>query len=308
MFLFEKYITSDPEGITSKLGNESALRSHILASVATFMAKSEDEIVDFISHTFFAVHENPLSILAIIKRILLFLIEEEMIEEIGGNLKATRFGSRIAQLYIDPLSAVIIRDALFEVGEKGSNLTPFSFLHAICATPDMMVLHLRKGDYERFASYMVARKDEFLLPISKEDYEETLAQVKTAILLLEWIKEVPEDRIVATYGIGPGDIRALVELGRWLLYSTQEIGRVFKIRHALECLPPLRTRLTYGVKEELLELIALQGIGRIRARNLFNAGYKTIGDLKKVDAQALTLVPTIGNEVAKGIRRQVAQF
>lgn len=304
-FLFERYVGGEPERVISKLGTESALRSHILACIATFLAKSEGEILDFISHTFFAIHKDPADIISIIREILTFLIEEDMIKEREGDLKATPFGTRVAQLYIDPLSAVIIRDALLNAEERDKDLTPFSFLHTISATPDMMVLRLRKRDYEKFTSYMVARKDEFLLPLPKEDYEEFLAQVKTALVFLEWIEETPEDKIVGSYHIGPGDMRALVELGKWLLFSSYEIGRVFKLRRAVKYLSPVRKRLAYGVKKELLELVALQGIGRVRGRNLFNAGYKTIRDLKKADVEDLTKVPTIGKEVAKDIRRQV---
>ena len=43
----------------------------------------------------------------------------------------------------------------------------------------------------------------------------------------------------------------------------------------------LGKRVKYGVKEELLLLVELKGIGRARARKLFNAGIKKPSDLIK---------------------------
>jgi hypothetical protein len=46
-------------------------------------------------------------------------------------------------------------------------------------------------------------------------------------------------------------------------------------------------RVRYGIKEELLELAALEGVGRIRARMLFKHGYHTLADLKPATAEHL---------------------
>ena len=35
-----------------------------------------------------------------------------MIEVFGEDINATRFGKRVSELYVDPFSAVIIRDAI----------------------------------------------------------------------------------------------------------------------------------------------------------------------------------------------------
>ncbi len=67
----------------------------------------------------------------------------------------------------------------------------------------------------------------------------------------------------------------------------------------------LRKRVVEGVKEELLELVNLKGIGRVRGRMLFNAGFKTIVDLRLSKPSQLISIPTIGREVAKIIYEQV---
>jgi len=67
----------------------------------------------------------------------------------------------------------------------------------------------------------------------------------------------------------------------------------------------LRQRVRYGVKEELLELVSLRGIGRVRGRSLYKAGYRKLADIKRASVQELAQVPYIGPEIARSIKQQV---
>jgi len=67
----------------------------------------------------------------------------------------------------------------------------------------------------------------------------------------------------------------------------------------------LQIRSAKGVKTELVPLVELEGVGRVRARALFNAGYKTLEDLKHVSITDLMNVPMIGAVLAKKIKEQV---
>jgi len=67
-------------------------------------------------------------------------------------------------------------------------------------------------------------------------------------------------------------------------------------------------RVEKGVKAELLPLVRLEGIGRVRARILFNSGLRTIEDLKTAPIEKLTSLPLIGPKVAKKIKEQVGGF
>jgi helicase len=63
--------------------------------------------------------------------------------------------------------------------------------------------------------------------------------------------------------------------------------------------------VTDGVREELLPLVALGGIGRVRARNLFNAGYQSLAHLGKATLAELAVVPAVGKGIAQSIKQQV---
>jgi len=293
-FILENYLLKETEGIESKLGREPALRMHILASIATGHVQSKEELFKFIGSTFFAHKGEVQTIDTQIKDVLNFLREEELITSENG-LKATFFGKRTSDLYIDPLSAVILRDALKSKGDGA-----FSYLHAICATPDMPKLYLRRRDYEWVESKV--GEVEILLPI--QDYDFFLAEVKTATFFEDWIEEETEDVITKRYGIGPGDIRRMVEMGEWLLYSMQELAKIFN-KNRLRDLMKLVPRIHYGVKEELLELVSLRGIGRVRGRALFQKGFHSLKDLQKAEEMDIAKVPTVGLAIARNIKKQL---
>jgi helicase len=61
----------------------------------------------------------------------------------------------------------------------------------------------------------------------------------------------------------------------------------------------LELRLTHGVKEELLPLIALKGIGRVRARRLFDRGITNPKDL--LAANENEIVSLLGETTAKKV-------
>ncbi|MCF6155094.1 MAG: hypothetical protein E3K36_07540 [Candidatus Brocadia sp.] len=268
---------------------------------AVVIARNKRELMDFLRNTFFGHQRGTGSLASITNKIVGFLKDEEMVSEKRG-LIATRFGRRVSDLYIDPLTGVIIRDALRQPGEKET----FVLFHMIAHTPDMMTIRLRKKDYEEMFDVYHAHADGLLIP-KDEKYpsDEILSEIKTASLLMEWIAEVPEDTIVGHFGVGPGDIRTLVELSDWLLYSAGEISKVFGLKEAEKLLSFLRVRVFYGIKEELLQLVSLRGIGMVRARHLYHAGYKTLEDIKGAAVEDLVKIPTIGKAIAENIKNQV---
>jgi len=295
-FTMENYLHGEPERIESKLGSEPALRMHILASIATGHVGTKEELMNFIDSTFFAHQLDVWTIEDKIENVLNFLMEEEFVTG-NGHLTPTIFGKRTSDLYIDPLSAVIMRDALRKDGDE-----IFPHLHAICATPDMPKLYLRRGDYE----YVEERARKTNLLVDADDYEFLLSEIKTALLIEQWIREVSEDKIVETFGVGPGDIRRKVDHAEWLIYSMKELGKIFN-KDKAKLLTPLILRLRYGVKEELMNLVSLKGIGRVRARALHRSNLKSVGDLKKVDINRLAGIPSIGPTTARNILLQLGR-
>ncbi len=301
--LMEEYLLGENESIRSKLGTEPAMRSHVLALVATKDADSVDALKAFFQKTFLA-HQTDAGYLGdIIEGIVEFLQREGMVTE-GDALSTTGFGRRVSDLYIDPLSAVKLRDALksYAPGKQ------FGLVHAACSVPDMPLLYLRRSDSEWVEEYMDEVKDSLLVgpPEDLEEYELYLSTIKTAKMVDDWMSEVHENEIADAFGIGPGDIRNKVELAEWLLHSAARLAELFN-RDAVQDCTEAVARVSYGIRPELLELVKLRGVGRVRARALYSRGIKGLEDLRNTGYDRLKQIPTIGEAVARSIKDQLGQ-
>jgi helicase len=304
-FLLENYLLADPEDIFSKLGTEPALRSHILAAIATKSVSSEEDIMSFIEHSFLAVQTEVSFLEETIRRILSFLEEHEMIRlDPSGEVKATFFGRRVSDLYLDPASAVVFKKALdgFHDGCE------FGILHALASTTELQPLYLRRNDGKWVEDLLKVKRKELLLepPDDLSQYEFFLAEVKTASLLLDWIQERSEEEIEKKFGIGPGDIRNKMDIAQWMAYSLDQMCAIFR-PDAHARLEPMVKRITKGVKEELLEIAKMKNVGRVRARALHDNGLKTIADLREADVEKLARIPMIGQSLAIQLKRDLGQ-
>ncbi len=151
----------------------------------------------------------------------------------------------------------------------------------------------------------------FPVPDEWEDriaYEEFLGEAKLAWVLKSWIEETSEDEMIGKFRVQPGDLYRIIDSAKWLLHASHELARLFKHKDILPSLSELMERVRKGVKKELLPLVRLEGIGRVRARILYNAGLKTIEDLKRAPVKKLTSLPFIGLRLAKKIKDQVGGF
>ncbi len=296
--LIEQYIYGESEVVVSRMAMETSLRKHLLALIATDHCQSRDEIDDFMAGTFFARYGGVEGMWGKIEETLYLLEENELLDVHENGLKATPFGKRVSELYIDPLSGVKIKSAL----NKGKNGIPLSYLHTVCDTPDVYTLFLRKSDIEHLlAEVDHHRADLFEEPPSDQgDLEAYLTSFKTALMLDDWINEETEDTIAERYDIGPGDIRNRVETAEWLLHSAAELAKMYDKDKAI-ILRALTKRMKHGIKEELLPLMKIKQVGRVRARTLFNAGYKDAEDIAKASPEELRKLPGIGDRLSSKV-------
>ena len=364
--LFERYVWADPEPVRSKLAAEPALRTHVLATVASGFAHTRDELLEFLGRTLYATQTDESGRLeAVTDDVLAYLDRNGFLERDEGSLSATGVGHTVSRLYLDPMTAAEIIDSLewadanraeavraldgdsdAEAGahqidtepatngdpeaagfQRASELasagddsdstadgdaaesnpdangadpddpsatasdddptypTALGLFHLVSRTPDMYELYLKSGDRERFTELCYERESELMgrTPSEYEDvrFEEWLSALKTAKLLEDWTDEVDEDRITERYGVGPGDIRGKVDTAEWLLGAAEQLAGeldlpVVPVREA-------KKRVEYGVRDELLELAGVRGVGRKRARRLYEAGIVTRADLREAD-------------------------
>jgi helicase len=310
--LYDHYILGTPEPINSKLFNEKALRFHILSTISTIPGLKKSELYD----TLFAQNYRKSTIVFKIDVALESLEKWNLIKSKNERYIATDFGKKTSILYIDPLTAIEFKNELDTLNEINTNESlktitrhtqneynnlVLKFLHVISECSDFYPkLTLRKKDMDYFYNFVNKFMDEDLL-FDLNEYNCS----RSFLGLYEWINESSERTLGDRLGIEPGDMHRIVESADWLLYTLNEFAKLFNRDDVLETLSDLRIRTKYGVKQELLPLIKLEGVGRIRARALYNAGFVDIKTLKSTPESTISSISKIGPSIAKKIKKQV---
>ncbi len=325
-----RYIKGSVEEIYSKLAVEPVLRTYVLSLIASGFITSRSDLIDFFSKTFYAYQFKDMDkIKKIMDKMLLLLTKFEFImriDEIGNAdednvnenefvsahelkedknqyYKATLIGKRVAQLYIDPLTA----NYLIKHVKVDRSKNEISFLQLVSHTLELRpLLKVRNKDLDEVNNFLL-KHNYYILENEPEvydpEYDEFLSSIKTAMFFYDWINEKDEDFLLQRYNTRPGEIKVKLDIADWLLYSTEELCKLLKMHSVVKDIVKLRFRLKFGVREELLGLLRLKNIGRVRARKLHYNKIKTIDDVKKCDLSKL--VGILGKKIAIDIKEQV---
>ena len=282
--LFDRYVYAEPEPVRSKLAAEPALRTHVLATIASGFARTRDELLAFLGETLHASQADDAAQLeSVADTVIEYLERNGFITCDGDDLDATGLGHTVSRLYLDPMSAAEIVDGLEAAGEEP---TPLGLYHLVSRTPDMYELYLKSGDRAEYTELAYERETEFLgaMPSEFEDvrFESWLSALKTARMLEDWAEEVDEDRITERYGVGPGDVRGKVDTAEWLLNAAEQLAADLDLG-VTPAIREAKKRVEYGVSDELLDLAGVRGVGRKRARRLYDAGIENRSQLREAD-------------------------
>ena len=208
----------------------------------------------------------------------------------------TQLGARVSRLYLNPISGRIIQDGLRKAigiisGEDNvGQFSPLSLLHLASCTPDFLPLWPRKNDYGAIQEVLHGREREFLSTTT--DLEEE-RRMKGALVVNSWMDEDSLDSIEDDWGVQAGDLRSRVELIEWLLYAMrrilsedEDLGRMDRGAHKIlyESIDEVHRRVRYGCKADILGLVAIRGVGRVRAREMAD----TLGINDASDLSAIT--------------------
>ncbi len=296
--LYKNYIIAEPEAIDSALGIVPVLRSHILSLIATNFINTKESMNSFFAKTFYGFqYGNMGHMRRVIDEVVSDLKRWEMVKEDGSAYLATKLGSRVSELYIDPLSAKWMIDSLPNVAED------LDVLFMISNTLEMRPYVRTSMDAEdRYAAYLHTHKKLMLKEFDPVDYGnyDPEGAFSTALMLNDWAEELKEPEIVEKYSSTPGALYTKITNADWLIYSAIELSKILKrsSRNLIE----MRVRLRYGIKEELLDLVRLQQIGRVRARTLYMNGIKRVSDIRDNKARVTSL---LGKEVAEKVFSQL---
>jgi helicase len=216
----------------------------------------------------------------------------------GMRYEATAMGERVTQLYLDPLSASILRTglrrALRRLVRQDAPVSDFGLLHLAVATPDFASLWAKTADMEaNSATWLKANATENELLIEPGYAEAMLSDIKSAWMIEEWTEETTLRELEKTLDVLPGDVHHRVDLMGWLLSGAQHIvltDDVFAEEHMglvsqlVQQVSVLQQRVRHGCKADLLQLVNIRHVGRQRARDLASLGLREPSDVMNMSA------------------------
>ena len=297
--LYNHFVLGEPEPIVSQLMNERALRVHVIGVIASRPKILKSELLYFFEETFLSKYHGNESIIFEIDSLLQYLSDEGLIIMRNELLIATKFGKRISLLYIDPKTGIHFKKNLDNYNSNKIN-DGTNFLHWICDSYDFYPkLTLRQNEIEYFERMFEKHK---LSSYGLSNYDYSL---KNLIILLEWIDETSEANLNEKIGVEPGDLYRMVETAYWLSYCLYEIAKLIGRKDLLAEINILRLRIRHGIKSELIRLIQLEGIGRIRARSLYKAGITNVTQIDKISESKLGSISKIGVKLARKLKDQI---
>lgn len=298
--IYNTYIISGPSNIDSQLSKINILRGHLLSMILINEIKNLDKLLEYLSKTFYYFTYGSTSELRKnIQEIITEFIEYGFLEETENGFLISALGKKVCYLYIDPLSANnILKD--LEI-KKNKETRELEKIFTISNTSEMHPYLNYKPEKENglFVAFEEIRKN---INFNYEDIY-LLSKINLTKLINEWIEEREENSLLDEYNTTPGQIRDIMSKAEWMCHSTIEL---LKHTHAsiitIKEYSNLLTRIKYGIKQELVSLVELRNIGRVRARRLYNNGIKSPIDIINNPDKFITLVGKIGLDTLKELK------
>ena len=222
----------------------------------------------------------------------------------GMRYESTTMGERVTQLYLDPLSASLIRTGLRRAVRRIVRgigpVTNFGLLHLATSTPDFTSLWAKNSEMDANSNLWIKTNAVEKELLSDSSYDEMLlSNVKSAWMIEMWTNEDNIRSIEKELDVNPGDIHYRVDIMEWLIHASREIiltDDVFSDEHMnqiaeiVKLLDILRLRVRHGCKQDLLSLVNIPNVGRMRARELSSKGIRNPNDVANMTQKQINEV------------------
>jgi len=297
--IYQSYILAGPSEIESQLAKINLLRTNLLGIIMMNTFESVSDIHKYFSKTFyFHLFGNNLELEETINEIIEEFFDFCFLEGNFSSFKLTNLGKKVCLLYLDPISA---NNIINNLKKEKTDHEDIKRIYTISNTSELYpyVNYNHKEEDLLFEIFENIKKDIFF------DYEDInlLKKIQLSRLIKDWISEEKEDHIITKYKSSPGHIQEITNRSKWISHCILELCKFLEIS-LLEYkkYKDLSTRIEYGIKEELVELVKLKNIGRVRARKLYNHNIKTISDIKKNPEKFIAVVGKFGQKALRELK------
>ncbi|MEM3799197.1 MAG: DEAD/DEAH box helicase [Thermoprotei archaeon] len=313
--LLEEYVRSKPEPAEPRLLNELSLLPHVLSNVTSGYAVDERRLREFFAETYSGTFSSKPLLGKLISRSLRFLLDNDFLVDEGGLLLPTAFGKKTSEVYFHPYTAILVKKAAhYTVGRLDRHN-----LHLVCLSVEVPKPRLGAREKEDLSYEIDQEEDELPVPLeeyvdtmmdlSPDPYEEYMGAWKAAKVLERWCNELSEAKIEEALGVQPGDLYQLYTTASWVSRGIASLFQTLKSdKNLVKTYAELSVRLESGVKSELIPLVSLSGIGRVRARQLYNSGIRTLKDVAEAPIEKLTQLRGVTTQLAMRIKEQASKL
>jgi len=200
------------------------------------------------------------------------MIKADLIRESGEKYKITPLGRIAAQLYYEPFSVVSFYKNMNAITDQGKNI------------------RLSDADY----AYIIANSHQYMeMFMSNADQENFDKDIEKA-WKYTWINERLMKTFYAYYKILQGQTDGyfgalqsnLMQDGERTCAVLKCIDSQYHMNLGTE-VDILATRIKYGVQRHLASLCKIEGIGKVRANKMYNAGIRSFDDIVNVPQDAI---------------------
>ena len=314
--VMRRYVRGRPQPVRSQIMGERAVRAHALSLVVASPGTTESGVAAFFARTLAGRQAAGRLVRARVASAIKFLAESGMVSREGARLSPTRLGSAASRLYLDPAAAASFRDDIEAAPESGgggeapppgrrsrpapARLT-LGLLHSITTSDAFFPkTYMRHNDYTAAYRLFGARRREMIGYIGPSDCNRSL------LALDRWIGEASEADIAGQLEVEAGDMHRIVESAEWLARCMGQLARELGRPDLAREIAVLRTRIRYGVGEDLVELVSVRDIGRVRARRLHRRGITSKAKLSSVPERKLAAIDGIGPALAARLKSRVS--
>ncbi|XP_054468331.1 helicase POLQ-like isoform X2 [Anoplopoma fimbria] len=298
------------------------LLSLILSLIGLKVTSSVDQVTDFLCGTLLSVQQKQLcvetSLTEVVQQCVDLLKDKDLITLTEHGLQVTKLGRATYKGSVDlTYSGVLYRD--LSKGLEGLLLN--SVLHLVyLVTPYDMISQCRPDWMVYFRQFTLLSAAEQKMSASVGVPEsfiarkaagqttvnmEVVGRMYLALVLLSLLKETSLWSVADRFQLSRGFIQSLLSSSSafcsCVLHFTEELEEFWPFRALLT---ELTRRLSYCVTAELIPLMEVAGVMESRAKQLYNAGYKTLTHLANADAAVLST--TIENLFRKRANQIVA--
>ena len=291
----EKYFSGEVEPITSKFNSEIAIRKYTLNLFCLGIYDKEDKISDFFGETF--MHFSGIEVYEKIEDAMSFLEENGFITDNKNKIEVTRMGKLVNSLYIDPLTGSLFIKFIERIKKK-ENVEELDLMHVLFCSEEFRNIRTNQKEFQKY------EEESYELDLSADenivDYERFISAIKMAHVMQDWISEKNEKYMEEEYGLLPGEFYNILENTKWLIYSLNEISKVMQLRR--KDMNDMGIRIKNGIKAELIPLVSVPEIGRVRARKLYSIGVVSLKSLREASLERLSQI------LGKGVAQKVYAY